>query len=86
MRYFLLSFVLNLAILFLPLHSDEAQKPSKNITIKLNETKEQEYPKIEPKIKNTTPKSNQKPKNQSKTTKKVETMEQISQKPKTEPK
>ncbi|RAZ51226.1 energy transducer TonB [Campylobacter hyointestinalis] len=51
MRYFLLSFVLNLAILFLPLHSDEAQKPSKNITIKLNETKEQEYPKIEPKPK-----------------------------------
>ncbi|RAZ54307.1 energy transducer TonB [Campylobacter hyointestinalis] len=75
MRYFLLSFVLNLAILFLPLHSGEAQKPSKNITIKLNETKEQEYPKIEPK-----------PKNQPKTTKKVEKMEQISQKPKIEPK
>ena len=81
MRYFLLSFVLNLVILFLPLHSNEAQNSSKNITIKLNETKEQESPKIEPKINNTTPKSNPKPKNQPKPTKKVEKMEQISQKP-----
>ncbi|MEE3705499.1 hypothetical protein V2I29_07955 [Campylobacter sp. CX2-8023-23] len=51
MRYFLLSLIINLVILFLPLHSDEAITTPKKITIKLNETKGQETPKIEPKPK-----------------------------------
>lgn len=51
MKYFLLSLIINLVILFLPLHSDETQTTPKKITIKLNETKKQETPKIEPKPK-----------------------------------